>query len=252
MKKVATIGIVVAIVLFGVTACSVLKAPEEPSGPIEAVPVEIPTEADTQIEEEEEAETETETEAETETEMEASSGEGMIIFQISQEESLVRFELDEDLRGNRITVVGSTNQVSGEIALDAANSSTAQVGVIQINARTLATDSSFRNRAINNKILNTGGFEFIVFTPTAVTGLPDSISVGETVQFTIVGDLAIQNITNEVTFNVEASLASDSQLAGTASAVITREAYKLIIPSVRDVANVEEEVELYIDFVANN
>ena len=41
------------------------------------------------------------------------------------------------------------------------------------------------------------------------------------------------------------------QLAGSATATIAREDFNLVIPSVPDVADVEEEVELYIDFVAN-
>jgi polyisoprenoid-binding protein YceI len=123
--------------------------------------------------------------------------------------------------------------------------------VLQINARTLVTDNSFRNRAINNQILDTGTYEFITFTPTAINGLPDSVNVGDTVTFTIVGDLTIRDITTEVTFDVEAAAVSDTQISGTASTLITREAYDLVIPSVPQVANVEEEVELYIDFVAN-
>ena len=44
---------------------------------------------------------------------------------------------------------------------------------------------------------------------------------------------------------------SETQVAGTASTLVNRVDYDLIIPSVPNVANVEEEVELYIDFVAN-
>lgn len=41
------------------------------------------------------------------------------------------------------------------------------------------------------------------------------------------------------------------QITGTATAVVNRADYGLQIPSVPNVANVEEEVELYIDFTAN-
>ena len=123
--------------------------------------------------------------------------------------------------------------------------------MIQINARTLVTDSNFRNRALNNKILNTGEFEFITFSPTAVNGLPSSAAVGEALEFTIDGDLTIQDITLPVTFVVSASPVSETQLAGSASTTVNRADFNLQIPSVRDVADVEEEVELYIDFMAN-
>lgn len=172
-------------------------------------------------------------------------------FTISQENSVVRFELDEDLRGVRTTVVGTTNQVAGELAINLNDLSTAQVGVLQINARTLATDNNFRNRAIQNEILNTGTYEFITFTPTAVTGLSPKAAIGEAVSFTIEGDLTIGDITQPVTFSVTATAVSDTQLTGTATAVVSRANYNLNIPDVPSVANVEDEVELTIDFVAN-
>jgi polyisoprenoid-binding protein YceI len=75
--------------------------------------------------------------------------------------------------------------------------------------------------------------------------------VGDTVTFTIVGDLTIRDITHEATFEVEATAVSPTQISGLASTTIDRTTYGLNIPSVPQVANVEEEVELYIDFVAD-
>ncbi|MCA9970572.1 MAG: YceI family protein, partial [Anaerolineales bacterium] len=155
-----------ALLLF-VAGCGVLQEPATPSAPIEAVPLSAET-AETAVEEPAAADT---------------AAGGQRVYSISPDASEVRFELDEDLRGNRITVVGTTNQVAGEIALDLSNLSAAQVGVIQINARALATDNDFRNRAIQNEILNTGSYEFITFTPTAVNGLPASAGVGEEISF---------------------------------------------------------------------
>lgn len=173
------------------------------------------------------------------------------VFTISQADSQVSFELDEDLRGVRTTVIGITNQVAGELGINLNDLSTAQVGVLQINARTLATDNNFRNRAIQNEILDTQTYELITFTPTAVTGLPPSAAVGQEVSFTITGDLTIRDITQPVTFNVTATAVSDTQLVGMATAVVSRAAYNLTIPEVPNVANVEDEVQLTINFVAN-
>src|SRR5690606_11052027 len=59
------------------------------------------------------------------------------VFTIDQAASQVRFQLDEDLRGVRTTVVGVTDQVAGQLSINLADLSQTQVGVIQINARTL-------------------------------------------------------------------------------------------------------------------
>ncbi len=184
------ITLIVALLSLVVLAgCSILQEPEAASAPIEAVPL---------------------TSSGDSGETTAVSGK---IYQITTAGSEVRFELDEDLRGNRITVVGTTDQVAGEIALDLSNLSGAQVGIIQINARTLVTDNDFRNRALNNEILETGQYEFITFAPTAVNGLPTSATVGEAIEFTIDGALTIRDQTAPVSFTVTATAVSDTPAA---------------------------------------
>lgn len=216
--------------VFTLAACGVLSEPATPSAPIESVPLAADDSApDAAVE----------------------TAGSITMFQISPEGSSVQFALDEDLRGERITVVGETDQVAGQLALDLANLSQTEVGVLQINARGLATDNNFRNRAIQNEILNTGNYEFITFEPTAVNGLPESAAVGDTVEFTIDGNLTITDITQPVTFNVTATAVSATQITGTATAVVNRTDFGLNIPSVPNVANVEEEVELTINFTAN-
>lgn len=172
------------------------------------------------------------------------------LFEILPAESQVRFILDEDLRGVRTTVVGATDQVAGQLALDLADPGATQVGIIQVNARTLLTDNNFRNNAIRNRILNTDQFEFITFTPTEVRGLPASAAIGDPVSFEIEGDLTIRDITNPVAFTVTATPVTTDRLEGQASATVDRADYNLVIPQVDGVANVDEAVRLEIDFVA--
>lgn len=272
MKKNIYTVLLLFMVLLAATACGILQEPAEPSATIEAVPLEVeeseepaveePTEAaeepPVELDEEETMEEEAVAEEaveeptdETAAESSEASAAGVTVYEISQAGSTVQFELDEDLRGVRTTVVGATDQVAGQIALDLSDLSSAQIGEIQINARTLETDNNFRNRAIQNEILDTGEYEFISFVPTAVNGLPASAAVGEEINFTIDGDLTIRDITEPVTFTVVATAVSDTQISGTATATVLRDTYGLTIPEVPNVANVENEVDLIITFVAN-
>lgn len=264
MKKNVLTVLLLFLVMLLVSACGLLQEPEAPSATIEAIPLEIeeaeesaePVEEPTAVSEEppveiDEAEPVEEEMAEDTSSAEAPAAGELLVFEISQDESEVRFELDEDLRGNRITVVGSTNQVAGQLALNLSDLSTAQVGEILINARTLQTDNDFRNRAIQNEILDTGEYEFIRFVPTAVSGLPDSVDTGQFIQFTIEGELTIRDVTETVTFDVTAIAVTETRIQGTANANVLRETYGLNIPEVPSVANVEEEVKLSINFIAN-
>ncbi|HSH01331.1 MAG TPA: YceI family protein [Anaerolineae bacterium] len=174
----------------------------------------------------------------------------LTIYSIDPEQSEVRFVLDELLRGEPFTVVGSSNQVAGEIAVNLADLSATQLGTITINARTFATDSGNRDRAIRNRILNTDSFEFITFVPTEIIGLAGSAAVGDTIEFEVVGDLTIRDVTLSERFTVSATVDSDTQISGSANSIISRSDYGLTIPSVSFVAEVDEEVQLEIDFVA--
>lgn len=246
MKNHGKMWLTFAIFAILTTSCGLLQKPEEASGPIDVIPLEDPTEVVEPMATEEVAIDDPTESAPTEV-----IADGLIIAQISQAESQVRFELDEDLRGQRKTVIGTTNQVSGEIAVNPTNISQSRVGVILINARTFVTDNSFRNRAIQNEILDTDDFELITFEPSEVIGLPAAGSIGEEIRFSIVGDLTIRDITQSITFDVNVTVVSETQMIGSANTVVNRVDFGLNIPSVPNVANVEEEVELYIDFVAN-
>jgi len=184
---------------------------------------------------------------------EESAPAGLTLFRIVSEESEVRFKLDEDLAGQRITVTGVTNQVAGDVAIDFANPANSQLGTIRINMRTLATDNEFRNRAIRSQILRTAddAFEFSDFVPTGIEGLPtESVAVGDEVSFTVTGDFTVNGITKPITFDVVVTLAADDRIEGTARAIVKRADFELNIPEVPRVANVEEDVELELDFVA--
>jgi len=255
MNKLTVYLLLTLIAVFALAGCGVLQEPEAASGPIEAIPLAtqsagVAPAATEAVEATQPAADPALDEPTAETPTDAPATEARI-FTIDSAASEVRFQLDEDLRGARTTVVGVTDQVAGQLSLNLADLSQTEVGVIQINARTLQTDNNFRNRAIQNEILDTGAFEFITFTPTGVEGLPAGVAVGEAVTFTLVGDLTIRDVTLPATFTVEAMVVSDTQIAGSATAIVNRTDFDLQIPNVPSVANVEEDVELYIDFTAN-
>jgi polyisoprenoid-binding protein YceI len=170
-------------------------------------------------------------------------------YTILSDQSQVRFSIYEELNGVPTTVVGVTNQVAGEAALDLSDLSQTLLGEIRINARTLVTNEDRRNQAIRNRILNTDQFEYITFLPAQITGLDGSAVVGQTITFQVSGDLTIRQVTLPVVFDVTTVLGSNNQITGTATTVIQRSNFQLAIPSVPFVANVGEDVTLEIDFV---
>ncbi|PJF34134.1 MAG: hypothetical protein CUN57_00330, partial [Phototrophicales bacterium] len=145
---------------------------------VEETPVESDAPADVDTETEDENTTEDITDA---TDEETASD--VVTYSIVGEQSEASFSLEEDLRGERVTVVGTTNEVGGTINVNLANPSASTIDTIVVNARTLTTDNEFRNRAIRSRILNSAQdeFEFIIFEPKSLSNFSaDSVEVGDT------------------------------------------------------------------------
>lgn len=172
------------------------------------------------------------------------------IYELAPGLSSVQFTIDEVLRGQPTTVLGLTRLVSGQIALDLTDLSTAQAGTIQVNALSFYTDDAFRDEALHTFIIDSQTYPLITFAPADINGLPAQIAVGETAVFTITGDLTIRNITQSVTFDCTAVPVSPSRIEGHASTTISRADFGLAIPEVPQVADVAEDVGLEIEFVA--
>lgn len=177
---------------------------------------------------------------------------GALRFQIVPESSEVRFLIDEVLMGQDKTVVGATSLVSGEITVDPANPTAAEVGEIRVDASDLTTDDNRRNGRIRNDILRSSqaDYQYIVFQPTAISGLPESVGEGQPFSFQVTGDLTILGVAVPVTFDMNVTPVSTSQLTGSGSATIRWADFGISIPSVPMVAGVSEEVQLQIDFTA--
>ena len=176
---------------------------------------------------------------------------GARLFGITDESSAT-FELDEELRGAPTHVTGVSNLVVGQLSLDPADLSTVEVGMILVNARGFTTGTSNRDRAVRGPILDTSVHEFIEFETLSIDGLPGSVAVGETVVFTLSGNLTIRDVTRSVTFDASVTLVAPDRIEGTAVTRVTRSDFELVIPSVAQVANVTDEVLLTLDFVATS
>lgn len=230
----------------------------EPSRSVDDVIADIQSDddADTQTVEETPVESNESADADTATETGATNEEAagdVVAYSIIGEQSEVSFTLDEDLRGERVTVVGTTSEVGGTFNVNMADPAASTIDTIVVNARTLATDSDMRDRATRSRILNSAQdeFEFIIFEPKELSNFSaESVAVGDTITFDITGDLTVKGTTQSVTFNASVTVDSETQISGSATTQVLRSDYGLVIPDVPSVANVTDEVYLAINFVA--
>ena len=181
----------------------------------------------------------------------AADGEA-VLYRFGAGEGRASFAVDEILNNAPFTAVGVTDEVAGDIIIDWSNPADSQLGTIVINARTLETDNPFRDRAIRNSVLESSQdeYEFITFAPTELRALPESVAVGDTVEFEVVGNLTIREITHSTLWAASVTLTSQDQISASASAEVLRSDYDLEIPSVPRVAGVDDDVLLTIEFTA--
>lgn len=175
------------------------------------------------------------------------------IFTIDNSSSKATFTIDEVLFGKNNTVVGETNQVAGQILVNQENPSQSHLGEIKIDVSTLVTDNDLRNRTLQGRILqtDTSANQYATFVAKSFSGLPASITSGQTVSFKITGDLTIHQVTMSVTFDAQVTLASARQLTGQAETTVSYSDFNISVPDVPSVTGLGKTVKLALTFTAN-
>jgi len=173
------------------------------------------------------------------------------LYRIDKEQSVVKFTIQEDLRGAPFTVVGETKDIRGDVTLSAGADPVLALGTIVVDVRTFKTDSAQRDGAINRLIVQTGteGHEYAMLTNAKASGLPAVITEGAPFTFTVTGDLMLAGINKPATFSVTATQ-TESTLKGNMNSTLKRSDYKLVIPNIPFVANVPDTFTISADFVA--
>jgi polyisoprenoid-binding protein YceI len=183
----------------------------------------------------------------------APTGSGKV-FTIDSSGSEASFTIDEVLFGQPNTVVGKTSQVAGKIQVHKDDPSKSAVGPIKVDLSGLATDNPLRNRTLQGRILETGDAsnQFAVFTPKSISGLPESVTVGQPFSFNITGDLTVHGVTRSATFDTTVTLESDSKLSGQAQTTVQYKDFNINIPDVPSVTGVSDTVKLALTFTAHS
>lgn len=181
-----------------------------------------------------------------------SAGDGPIVYQIDANESSVSYEVGETFfnQNNRFGVaIGVTSVISGSIQLDPAQPQNTTLGSITVDISQFKSDSDRRDRAIQDRFLESRRFPFATFTPTQISGLPDTYNAGEVLTFQVTGDLTVREATRPVTFDVQASL-NEGILGGKATTTILMSDFGVGPIQMAGVLGTEDEVKLNFMFVA--
>jgi polyisoprenoid-binding protein YceI len=175
---------------------------------------------------------------------------GATAYEIVSQESLVSYGVEETLAGRKFNyAIGVTNSIAGQMTIDPERPSASEVAPITVTIQDFSSDNFLRDERIQQEFLESARFPIATFTATELQGLPDSYTMGETITFEIMGDLEIRETVVPTTFNVEAKL-ENGRLSGTATSQILMTDFGFEPPSLANLIQTENEVDITFEFVA--
>lgn len=150
--------------------------------------------------------------------------------------------------------VGTTQQITGTIAIKSDGTIDSSVSKFTVELGTLQTDRSQRDNYVRKSILQTDQYPEAVFVPTQTSGLPGSLPQSGDVAFKLIGNLTLRDVTKQITWDVTGKV-QGNELTGQATTSFTFEDFNLTQPRVPVVLSVQDNIklEVNIDLIrANN
>ena len=185
---------------------------------------------------------------------------GFRTFTIVPAESKASYIVDEEffadarekynIEAGQVKTVGSTQEVAGQLQLNLDDLSS-PLGdnrfTVQIN--TLSSDQSLRDGWIRRNGPRLNDYPTAEFVATGIQGAPASYSEGEEVQFQLVGNLTMRDITQPATFDVTATLQGDT-ITGKATTRALLSAFGIDPPNFANTLVVGDEFTIEVDITA--
>jgi len=150
--------------------------------------------------------------------------------------------------GQKVTV-GSTQEVTGSLALDLNADQPLGPNRFTVNLPSLASDQSLRDGWIRDNALESNKYPEAVFVASSIVGAPSGYSEGQEVQFQLVGELTVRSLTLPVTFDVTATLSGDT-IRGVAEAKVKMSDFGVTPPNFANTLVVEDLFTIRIELTA--
>jgi polyisoprenoid-binding protein YceI len=146
--------------------------------------------------------------------------------------------------------VGTTHSVTGNFKVQTGSSPTVEGMNIQVDLRTLQTDSTMRDNYVRRNALQTDTYPYATFVSVSTQGLPSSYSDGQSVHFQLTGNMTMHGKTNKEVFDVQGKVVGNT-ITGTATSTIYMTDFGIQPPDLANIAIAQNKVVVTITFTAN-
>lgn len=177
---------------------------------------------------------------------------GTQTFQIVSSQTTASYSVYEDLifqnKPNN-DAIGTTHSVTGSFHVRTGASPFVAAMNIQVDLRTLQTDSSRRDNYVRQNTLQTDTYPYATFVSVSTQGLPSSYSDGQTVHFQLTGNLTMHGKTNKEVFDVQGKVVGNT-ITGTATSTIYMTDFGIQPPNLANIAIAQNKVVITLTFTA--
>ncbi|MGH2495668.1 MAG: YceI family protein [Ktedonobacteraceae bacterium] len=177
---------------------------------------------------------------------------GLSAFQIMSDQTTASYSVYENLifqnKPNN-DAIGTTHSVSGSFKIRSGASPLVAGMNIQVDLRTLQSDSSRRDGYIQQNSLQTDTYPYATFVSVSTQGLPASYTDGQTIHFQLTGNLTMHGKTNKEVFDVQGKVVGNT-ITGTATSAIYMTDFGIQPPNLANIAIAQNKVLITLTFTA--
>jgi polyisoprenoid-binding protein YceI len=185
----------------------------------------------------------------------ASASGAAAVYRIDPAQSSAAYSVSETftqafagMQPGKVTTVGTTKAVAGDILLDPTNPAASRLGEIVVDISQFQSDIGMRDNAIRRQWLESARYPLATFQNATLTGLPATWPQGQPVTFQIAGDLTVHGTTQHVVWNTTATL-DGGTLRAEATTTVKMSEFGVQAPSM-PMLSVEDPVTLTLKLVA--
>ncbi len=178
------------------------------------------------------------------------AGNGETIYRIDPTRSELTYTTQEKLFGHDASQAeGSTNGISGDIAINAANPAATRVGQIVVNVEQLHSDNNLRDARLRSDDLESHDYPLAYLTVAGFRGMPASLAPGETAKFKMDSQLTVKKTPAPVTWDVEAKL-DNGTLTAKATADVKMSTFAIGPISIAGLVSTSDDVKFTMRLTA--
>jgi polyisoprenoid-binding protein YceI len=144
--------------------------------------------------------------------------------------------------------IGTTHSVSGNFQISTSSSPAVKGMTMKVDLRTLQSDSSMRDGHVQSA-LDTTNYPYATFVSVSTQGLPGSYTDGQSIHFTLLGNLTMHGKTNGETFTVQGKVVGKT-ITGTATTTIYMTDFGIQPPTLANIAIVQNKTVIALNFTA--